>query len=94
MPGNKLTVFLKASRLKVGLSQAGVSEQMGYTTPQFVSNWERGVSQPPVSDLKVLAKIYRVSEEQLFSIVEEVTIEQVRIDLRKRFKNSGKSKKA
>lgn len=93
MTANKLTTFLKTSRMKAGLSQADVSNAMGYMTPQFVSNWERGVSQPPISELKNLAKIYMVSEEQLFKVVEEVTVEQVRHDLRERFKSSGRRKK-
>ena len=37
---------LKKMRLKAGLSQRDVSTALGYTSPQYVSNWERGKSHP------------------------------------------------
>ena len=39
------------------LTQKQISEEVGYSTAQFVSNWERGVSYPPIDAIKPLAKI-------------------------------------
>lgn len=49
---------LKNLREKAGLSQGDVAGILGYSTPQFVSNWERGVSLPPFKAVKPLAKMY------------------------------------
>jgi len=86
----KLAKFLKDSRVNAGLTQGKVAEVLEYTTAQFISNWERGVSHPPIDILKKLARLYNVSDEELYSIIEEVTIEETKKDLRRKFMNSGK----
>ena len=35
--------YLKSKRTKAQLSQTEVSEALGYTSPQFISNFERGL---------------------------------------------------
>lgn len=40
-----LAELLKEKRLAAHISQKTVAEKLGYTTAQFISNWERGVSQ-------------------------------------------------
>lgn len=86
----KLANYLKEARIKAGLTQSDVSEALGYTTPQFVSNWERGVSQPPIDVLKKIARLYKVSDEELFEVTLEVTLESVQKDMQRRFINSSK----
>jgi transcriptional regulator with XRE-family HTH domain len=61
--------FLKISREKVGLTQADVARSLGYSTAQFVSNWERGLSYPPLKSLRTLAKIYKVNIDDLFNAI-------------------------
>ncbi len=56
-----LGTFLQVSREKTGLSQRAVSKQLGYSTPQFISNWERGLSSPPLDVFPQLAKIYNLT---------------------------------
>jgi transcriptional regulator with XRE-family HTH domain len=41
-----LASFLKERRIAAGLSQIDVSRKLGYTSAQFVSNWERGIAKP------------------------------------------------
>lgn len=48
---NLLSVFLKEKRTCAGLSQWDVAKKLGYSSPQFVSNWERGLSDPPIMTL-------------------------------------------
>lgn len=50
---------LKQMRKKSGLSQNQVADKLGYSTGQFVSNWERGLIIPPISTLKTLAKMFK-----------------------------------
>lgn len=53
--------FLKEKRTQSGLSQKDVATKLGYSTSQFVSNWERGISRPPKNAVHVLIKLYDVS---------------------------------
>jgi transcriptional regulator with XRE-family HTH domain len=56
----KLRIFLKENRKKNNMSQGDLATKMGYSTSQFISNIERGVSLPPTYDLPKLAKILNV----------------------------------
>lgn len=82
------SVFLKEARATAGLTQRQVSDKLGYETPQFVSNWERGVSFPPVSQLKILAGLYKISAETLFEHVLEEELRITTEQLKKKFKTS------
>lgn len=62
---------LKSLRVAVGLTQTEVAKKLKYTTPQFVSNWERGLSMIPYSAIKTVAKLYKVTDIKLFNIVWE-----------------------
>jgi transcriptional regulator with XRE-family HTH domain len=56
---------LKKYREASGLTQKAVSEKLGYSTPQFVSNWERGVSYIPRDTLKRVSSIYKIDTDSL-----------------------------
>lgn len=85
---NMLADFLKTRRVSAGLSQKDVADKLGYSTPQFISNWERGVSQPPINILKKLGEMYKVPAEELFEVTLNTTIFDVTQDLRRKFANS------
>lgn len=82
---NKCGDFLKTSREAQGLSQRDVSTELGYNTSQFISNWERGLSQPPIPTLRKLAKLYKIDAETLFNVILEAQVEIVRNSLREKF---------
>lgn len=48
--------LIKQSRKKAGLTQADVASLLKYDTAQFISNWERGLSHPPIRSAKRLCK--------------------------------------
>jgi transcriptional regulator with XRE-family HTH domain len=77
--------FLKMSREAQGLSQRDVSTAMGYNTSQFISNWERGLSLPPIPTLRKLAKVYRVDADTLFNVILEAQVEMVTASLTEKF---------
>jgi transcriptional regulator with XRE-family HTH domain len=83
-----LANFLKDKRSVAGLSQRDVADKLGYSTPQFISNWERGISHPPISALKKLSDLYKVSAEELFEMTLDLTIQDVTRDMRRKFANS------
>ena len=82
---NKLALFLKEKRTAAGLSQEEVATKLGYSTSQFISNWERGISQPPINTLKFLAKLYNVNPEEMFQVLLQNTIAIVEQDLKNKF---------
>lgn len=84
----ELKNVLRTSRLKAGLSQAETADKLGYSTPQFISNWERGVSRPPIRSLKKLASLYKMSAEGLFEEILKEELAIVTIDLRRKFESS------
>lgn len=60
--------MLRKLRLKAGLTQRAISSRFGWSSAQFVSNWERGVSLPPTVVLPELAKILGVTLKELADI--------------------------
>jgi len=59
-------IYLRNLREKKNLSQGEVAASMGYKSPQFISNWERGLSSPPLKALVKLADIFGVPREKLY----------------------------
>jgi len=80
-----LALFLKDSRVRCGLSQGDVAKQLGYTTPQYVSNWERGLATPSSRVLYKLAALYQVSADELYEILLRQVLERTERELRKDF---------
>lgn len=81
--------FLREHRIKSGLTQGDVAKLLKYTTPQFVSNWERGVSQPPMDVLPQLSQRYGIDPDEfvrVFSLYQEEMLKQFRKDLLAVFK--------
>ena len=70
--------IFKKYREAAELSQSEVAKRMGYSTPQFISNWERGVSTPPVKDIVKLAGIYKVSPFAMLDYLEDLEMSKVR----------------
>lgn len=84
-----LAELLAEKRIAANLTQKEVAEQLGYETAQYVSNWERGISQPPVQSLKKIAYLYRTSAQELFETFLLNTVHKTQNDLKRKF-NMGK----
>lgn len=83
--------FLKEARVKAGLSQGEVAKRLGYTSPQFISNFERGIASPPCKNLKTLVELYDLQPNQLVQIMYEDQQSALKISmakLRKHLKSS------
>lgn len=85
---NLLAQFLKDKRVASGMSQKEVADKLGYSTPQFISNWERGVSSPPINALKQLGVMYKVKPDELFEVVLAEEIRTTTESLRRKFKQA------
>lgn len=63
-----LARVLKSRRIKRNLTQADVASALGYGTPQFVSNLERGVALPPIKALPILASQLKMPLQTLVDL--------------------------
>ena len=61
--------YLKEKRLKADYSQREVSEKLGYSSPQFISNIERGLCAPPMPSLKILISLYKIPVKEVTKII-------------------------
>ena len=61
--------YLKNQREKAGLSQRQVAIELGYTTAQFVSNWERGLISPPMNTMVTLVDLYKMPKKELIELL-------------------------
>jgi transcriptional regulator with XRE-family HTH domain len=83
-----LPEYLKQKRTEAGLTQAGVAETLGYSTAQFISNWERGESVPPIGILKSLAELYKIPPQELFEHLVQYILATTEQDLIRKFRES------
>jgi len=65
----KLGTLIKQAREKVGLSHGDVAGHLGYFSPQFVSNWERGLAEPPLAAWKTLCYILKIEKKMVRKIL-------------------------
>ncbi len=78
--------FIKEQRLNNNFSQAELAYNLGYSSPQFISDWERGVSSPPMKKLPELANELNVKTEVLFELLVELATLQLTTSLKEEFK--------
>ncbi len=61
--------YLQNMRLKTKLTQREVSLALGYSSAQFISNFERGIAVPPLKKLKVLVKMYNMPPDVVMEMI-------------------------
>lgn len=71
MAPRKLGPFLREKREIKGLTQAQVAERLGYGSPQFISNIERGISRVPIKSLRYFVEVYDLRPDDLISVLLE-----------------------
>jgi transcriptional regulator with XRE-family HTH domain len=78
--------YLKDKRSETGLTQSDVAKKLGYSTPQFISNFERGLCAPPLKNLKLLVKLYKLDANELIDVILNEEEESLRktLNIRKR----------
>lgn len=65
----KLGSYLKQQRERKGLTQSEVASKLGYGSPQFISNIERGISNVPLKSLKVIINLYQIPPQEVIDIL-------------------------
>ena len=77
----ELCNFLISARQRAGLSQLDVSKALGYKSPQFISNNERGISLPASDTLADLAKTLKVDAVAIIRRMHDVKKEALEIEM-------------
>lgn len=62
---DKLVISLAAARVNAGLTQAEVARIMGVTNNTIVA-WEKGSSEPKISQARALSDLYQIPLDNLF----------------------------
>jgi len=75
----KMGIYLREKREHKGLTQAQVAIQLGYGSPQFISNIERGVSRVPIKSLKYFIDLYGLATNEVI----EILLDEKRSQLKK-----------
>ena len=66
---DRIGKFIKELRLKKGLSQNKLSEEL-HITRQAISNWENGKSLPDSDMLRILSEFFKVSVDDIVKLKE------------------------
>jgi transcriptional regulator with XRE-family HTH domain len=72
----RLGQMLKEGREKSKLTQRQLAKKLGYTSPQYVSNWERGRVPPPLYVLPKVAKFTDLDSSTLVKLLVDHKREQ------------------
>lgn len=73
-----LSTLLKEARIKANLSQGEAAYSLGFSSPQFVSNWERGLSSPPIKHVWALSDLYKINPDKLLKAIEEHKVARIK----------------
>lgn len=71
----ELGSYLRQKRLESNLSQMDVAKELGYSTFQMISAWERGICSPPAYAIKPLATLFNISPTEIYEIHLKCVIE-------------------
>jgi len=79
---------LRELRTNAGISQGRVAQVLGYKSAQFVSNWERGLSEPPIETLATLAELFQISSDSILETYIWFRLQELERDIRAKFPKS------
>lgn len=63
--------YFRRRRTEVGLTQTDLSRILGYSTSQFVSNWERGLCMPPMGSMAKLCEVLKIPRKEIVDLLTE-----------------------
>ncbi len=61
----KFQISLAAARVNAGLTQEEVAEKM-HIGKQTIVNWEKGISEPKISQMDMLLELYQIDRDFIF----------------------------
>lgn len=91
MRSRRLSIKLKERRVAIKMTQRQLAKKIGYQSSQFVSNWERGLCDPPWQMLPKLCEILGLSKDLVREILIEDLKKEVELVFKSRRKGAAKS---
>ena len=88
-----LSDYLRQKRVDCGMSQLDVAKVLGYSSPQFVSNWERGLVSPPLETIAVLIDLYKIQPGEVIDRIMGETRDYLESQLAKRRRGGNKGRR-
>lgn len=73
-----LSNYLHQKRIAKNITQSNLASVLGYTSPQFISNWERGLAKPPFDTLRKMIKILDLDVDELVTILLKIEEKRIR----------------
>jgi len=74
--------YLAEARQTQGMTQADVAKKLGYSSAQYISNWERGAAAPPTSQLAKICEILGLKQRAFIAeysnVLQAYTNEQIK----------------
>jgi transcriptional regulator with XRE-family HTH domain len=64
----KVGTFIKTTRTEMGLTQKSLATKLGWKSPQFISNIERGEAILPVCQLKKMSRVLSTKTSSLVNM--------------------------
>tara|TARA_B100001094_G_C17582634_1_gene508150 strand:- start:85 stop:414 length:330 start_codon:yes stop_codon:yes gene_type:complete len=56
--------YLREKRREAGFSQQRVAQALGYSSPQFISNLERGTCPIPLNRVRQFIDLYKIDQQE------------------------------
>ena len=73
-----LSSYLYEKRVSKGITQGDLANMLGYSSPQFISNWERGLAKPPFDTLRRMIIILELDADKLAAILMKIEEQRIR----------------
>lgn len=61
--------FMRTSRIRAGKSQLDVAKELGLSSCQLISNWERGKCDPPLKSIATLCRFLNINKKEYKQIL-------------------------
>lgn len=61
--------ILKSAREKSGMAQGELAKKMGYSSPQFISNWERNLCSLPAKKAALFCQLTGMKSEAMKTLL-------------------------
>ena len=78
----KMGEFLAEKRIEAGISQIELARAIGYSSPQYVSNWERSICGPPLEKLYDICKLLKLDTNKIMEMIMHDTREYLSAELK------------
>jgi len=76
--------YFKDKRIKSGVSQTELARELGFSTSQMISNWERGICSPPMNAVAIMVDLFRLNKKEVITMLVNEHKREIETELRGR----------